>query len=206
VAVPSLANDGSAVTVTFAARNTSSLRLTVNSVSSSTRNVGLSEIQVYAPDATTPPSPPPTTVPGDNVALNASATASSQNSADGQYAASAIDGVVDGYPGDYTKEWATQGGKAGSWLNLAWSSSQSVGKVVLYDRPNLDDQITAGTLTFSDGTTVAVPSLANDGSAVTVTFPSRSTTSLRLTVNSVSSSTLNVGLSEIQTYTPDTTQ
>jgi len=42
--------------------------------------------------------------------------------------------------------------------------------VVLYDRPNATDQITGGTLTFSDGSSVAVGSLANDGSPVTVAF------------------------------------
>ena len=51
------------------------------------------------------------------LAMLATATASSQNTATGQTAAKAIDGVVDGYqgtPGDYTKEWATVGGGAGS--------------------------------------------------------------------------------------------
>jgi hypothetical protein len=34
--------------------------------------------------------------------------------------------MIDGYPGDYTKEWATAGGGAGSWLKLTWSSPQTV--------------------------------------------------------------------------------
>jgi len=106
----------------------------------------------------------------------------------------AIDGVIDGYPGDFTKEWATQGGGAGSWLKLTWSSPQTVNKVVLYDRPNTQDQVTGGSLTFSDGTTVNVPSLNNDGSATTVTFTAKTTTSLLFTVTSVSSTTFNVGL------------
>jgi len=40
-------------------------------------------------------------------------TCSSQNPATGQTCVKAIDGVVDGYPGDYTKEWATQGSVMG---------------------------------------------------------------------------------------------
>ena len=48
------------------------------------------------------------TVTGPNLALNALVTASSQNVPTGQDAAKAIDGVVDGYPGDYTREWATR--------------------------------------------------------------------------------------------------
>lgn len=45
--VPSLANDGSATVVTFPEREASSLRFTVTGVSSSTQNVGLSEIEAY---------------------------------------------------------------------------------------------------------------------------------------------------------------
>ena len=74
--------------------------------------------------------------------------------------------------------------------------------VVLFDRPNGSDQVTGGTLTFSDGSTVAVPSLDNAGGAVTVSFTARTTSSLRFTVNSVSAGTSNVGLAELQAWTP----
>lgn len=134
---------------------------------------------------------------GPNVARNATATASSQNTSTGQTAAKAIDGVIDGYPGDYSREWATQGGKANSWLNLAWSSPVTINQVVLYDRPNAGDQVTGGTLKFSDGSTVAVPALDNAGGPTTVTFPTKTTSSLRFTVTSVSGITGNVGLAEI---------
>ena len=40
------------------------------------------------------------------------------------------------------------------------------------------------------------------GAATTVDFPARSTTSVRFTVTGVSSSTLNVGLAEIEVRTP----
>lgn len=133
----------------------------------------------------------------DNVARTARATASSQNTSTSQTAAKAIDGVISGYPGDYTKEWATNGGKAGSWLNLAWTSPVTINQVMLYDRPNLGDHVTGGTLRFSDGTTVPVPALDNAGSPITVTFPDKTTTSLRFTATSVSSATGNVGLAEI---------
>ena len=91
-----------------------------------------------------------------DLALLATATASSQNTNTGQTANKAIDGVIDGYPGDYTKEWATVGGGAGSWLKLTWSSPQTVNRIVLYDRPNLNDQITGGNIQFSDGSSVTV--------------------------------------------------
>jgi len=148
------------------------------------------------------PTPPTTTQPptGTNVAGAATVTASSENAADGQTAVKAVDGVVDGYPGDYSREWATKAGKAGSWLQLSWPGPVTLGSVVLFDRPNTSDQVTAGTLTFSDGSTVAVPALDNAGAGVTVTFPARSTTSLRFTVTGVSASTGNVGLAELQAW------
>ncbi len=138
----------------------------------------------------------------ENIADQATVTASSQDTADDEGADKAVDGYTDGEPlGDPTHEWATLGKGAGSWLQLNWGSAQAIDHVVLYDRPNPQDQITGATLSFSSGGNVAVPSLNNDGSPVTVNFPARSTTMLRLTINSVSSSTLNIGLAEIEVWT-----
>ncbi len=138
--------------------------------------------------------------PTTDLALSATATASSQDTSTGQTANKAIDGVIDGYPGDYTKEWATVGGKAGSWLKLTWASAQTIGRIVLYDRPNTSDQITAGNIQFSDGSSVTVGKLTNNGAAVTITFTAKTITSLQLNITAVSSSTQNVGLAEIQVY------
>jgi len=134
-----------------------------------------------------------------NLALSAIATASSQSTSTNQTADKAIDAVITGYPGDYTKEWATFGG-AGSWLKLTWSSPQTVDNIVLYDRPNLVDQITSGNIQFSDGSSVTIGTLNNNGSAVPITFSAKTITSLQLNITSVSASTQNVGLSEIQVY------
>jgi hypothetical protein len=136
----------------------------------------------------------------NDLALFATATASSQNTSTGQTANKAIDGVIDGYPGDSTKEWATVGGGAGSWLKLTWSSPQSVNKIVLYDRPNLNDRITGGNIKFSDGSSIKISALNNNGSATTFTFANKTITSLTLNITSVSSTTQNVGLAEIQVY------
>ncbi|MGP4033815.1 DUF7402 domain-containing protein [Pseudarthrobacter sp. 1C304] len=135
-----------------------------------------------------------------NVAATAAVTASSENTTSGQAAAKAVDGVIAGHPVDATKEWATVGGKAGSYLNLAFPAAVTLNRVVLYDRPNSNDQITAATMAFSDGTTVPVPALNNAGQATTVTFPDRATTSLRLTITTVSGTTRNIGLAELQAY------
>ena len=135
-----------------------------------------------------------------DLARSATATASSQNTSSGQTAGKAIDGVIDGYPGDYTEEWATVAGGAGSWLKLTWTSPQTITTLVLYDRPNLNDQITGGNIQFSDGTTIAVGTLPNDGSAYTLTFAAKTVTSLQLNITSVSTATKNIGLAEIQAY------
>ena len=103
-------------------------------------------------------------------------------------------------PGNSTAEWATVGGGAGSWLELTWSSPQTFDTIVLYDRPNSSDQITAGNIQFSDGSSIPVPALANDGSGVTLTFAAKTVTSLQLNITAVSASTQNIGLSEIQVY------
>jgi hypothetical protein len=150
-------------------------------------------------------SPRPFTVlgtAGSNVAGAATVTALSENTSTGQLAVKAVDGYTDGASsGDYMDEWAKVGQKAGAWLNLQWSSPQTLGSITLFDRPNSNDQITGGTITFSDGSTLTVPSLPNDGSAFTLTFPAKTVTSLKLTVTAVSSTTLNIGLAEIQTRT-----
>jgi LmbE family N-acetylglucosaminyl deacetylase len=135
-----------------------------------------------------------------NVAGQATVTANSQNPGTGQTAAKATDGVADGYPGDYTREWATDGGGAGSWLRLTWPTGYTLDRIVLHDRPNPNDQITAATLTFSDGTTLPTGTLRNDGSATTITVPAHTTTSLLLTITTVSGATQNIGLAEIETY------
>ncbi len=136
-----------------------------------------------------------------NLALLATATASSESTANGQTASRAIDGVISGYPEDPTAEWATEGGKAGSTLTLKWTKSYVLDHVVLYDRPNTDDQITSGKLAFSDGSTVSFGTLPNAGTTgLVVSFPPHATTSLKMTVSGVSSTTLNVGLAEIQAW------
>jgi hypothetical protein len=135
-----------------------------------------------------------------NIASLATVTASSDNPGDGQQATKAMDGVVDGWPGDYTREWATNGQRAGAWIKLTWSAFYLVDKIVLYDRPNSNDRVTGGTLTFSDGSSLTVTSLSNNGTAKTVTFTPRNVNSVTFTITSVSAATQNVGLAEIEVY------
>jgi hypothetical protein len=135
-----------------------------------------------------------------NIAPLASVTASSENFATDQPAIAITDGVVDGWPADYTKEWVTVKGLDGSWVELNWTNDYQVNRVVLYDRPNLTDQITSATLTFSDGTTVTTGALENSGERVVINFKPTLTHSVKVTATTVSGTTVNVGLSEIEVY------
>ncbi|MEK6345567.1 MAG: hypothetical protein V4737_17285, partial [Curtobacterium sp.] len=76
-----------------------------------------------------------------------------------------------------------------------------LGRIELHDRPNTTDRITSGTLTFSNGTSVRVGSLPNDGSTLNVDFPGRDVTWVRFTVTGVSSATQNAGLAEVSAAT-----
>ncbi len=185
VAVGALRNEGSATVVTFSPRRVTRVRLRVDAVSPTTRNVGLAELQAFT----------------TNVAPRAVVTASSQNTSTGQTAVKAVDGYPLGNPAATTREWATVGGRAGTTLDLTWPVPVRVDRVVLYDRPNANDQVTAGQLTFSSGSAVTVPALPNEGVQKVVTFAPRTITSLRLTVTAVSPTTRNIGLAEIQVQT-----
>jgi hypothetical protein len=132
-----------------------------------------------------------------NLALIATATSSTQSAQTEQLASKAIDGIVDGYPGDYTREWATTGEGAGAWVQLDWASPIAATSVRLFDRPNSYDNVRSGSLTFSDGTSVAVGQLPNDGQPLTIELASRLITWMRFTVND-SSAWGNIGLAEIE--------
>jgi LmbE family N-acetylglucosaminyl deacetylase len=140
-----------------------------------------------------------------NIAPFAVVTASSETPQYSQLAIKAVDGIIDGYPGDYTREWATAGEGSGAWIQLTWSIPYLVDRVVLYDRPNLSDNILSATLSFSDGSTLAVGPLNNGGDGTEYTFPPKVINSLTMTVNTVSITTQNIGLAEIEVFgTPST--
>jgi len=81
------------------------------------------------------------------------------------------------------------------------SDDHSSIQVVLYDRPNVDDWITGCTLTFTDGSSVPVGALANDGSATLVTLPGSVVTSMIVVaVTSVGLPSPNIGLSEFKAF------
>ncbi|GAA5947645.1 hypothetical protein JCM3765_001016 [Sporobolomyces pararoseus] len=139
-----------------------------------------------------------------DLALSVS-TATASSTAFGQGPWHAVDGWTGGYKedqsGNVEQEWSSNGEKVGAWLNLVWNTPVTFNQIVLFDRPNLGDQVTAANITFSDGSFVSVGTLNNDGSASYLNLASSVTTSsLRFTVTGVSSSTGNVGLSEIELF------
>ena len=98
----------------------------------------------------------------NNVARKAKVTVSSVADGDGS-AKAAIDGVVNGFPLNAPAEWASNEG-VGAWIRLAWDRPQTIREVWLFDRPvAFDSQITGGELRFSDGSSISVGALPDEG-------------------------------------------
>lgn len=120
----------------------------------------------------------------------------------------AVDGIADGYAiglaENHTRfphaEWVTDSEGVGAWLNLDFSSDKVISKIVLYDRPNTNDQITSAHLEFDDGTRVNVGQLPNDGRPMEVLLNNVTSGSVKLVIDGVSSTTEAIGLAEIEVY------
>ena len=136
----------------------------------------------------------------DNIAPAARAEASAVFS--GAYSA---DGVNDGRIAISDQgEWASNsrmniwGGVNYPWIQLSWDEPQLIDKVILYDRASLETHTGGGKLVFSDGGSVIVTTIPNDGTAKVVKFPVRCVTSVRFVVTDGHGP--NLGLSEMEVY------
>ncbi|GAA5902982.1 hypothetical protein JCM6882_009662 [Rhodosporidiobolus microsporus] len=220
--VTSLDNAGGATVFNLSTPvNASSLLFTVTSAGPNSGSVGLAELEAYYSLPQTPvnitaasSSNGTTTLPvqgdlddetwADDLALLSGVQATASSLVDGQDPGNAINGDPNGYKengsGDPYQEWATFGQGVGAWIQLTWPYAVQVSQVSLFDRPNLNDQVKGGRLTFSDGQVVSIGALTNDGSATNFSIPSIVTTSIKLTVTSVSSSTSSVGLAEFAVF------
>ncbi len=159
----------------------------------------LYEFKLRKPGEPLPQSPPDPLTIGTNVAPKAKATSSTNYP--NYRAEGAIDGVVGGYPGNIQEEWASHEENAGAWLKLAWDSPQTVDRVLLFDRPNTYDYITAGKLTFSDGSSIDTGELPDDASAGReVIFPKRTVTWVKFEVTGVKTGFGNIGLAELAVF------
>jgi hypothetical protein len=182
VAVGSLPANGSERRLAFPGRTVTWVEFRIDQAAGS--NIGLAELRVFAKTA------PVVVTPTLTV------TVSSQNTSTGQLGVKAVDGIVDGWPGDYTKEWATVRQLAGAWIRLAWSAAVTMSEVRLYDRPNTTDNILAGRLLFSDGSVVTVGGLPGDGRELRLAFPSKTVTWVEFRVDEAVGT--NIGLAEFR--------
>ncbi len=124
-------------------------------------------------------------------------TFSSESRSDSQFASAVIDGIVDGFPKDDTKEWSTEyQGKYG-WINLDWKSEQIIKTITFFDRPNIDDNVTGGTVIFDNWQSFNIGELDNSGKPKVINVLPTKSTSVRINIRG-SKFTSNIGLSEIK--------
>ena len=112
----------------------------------------------------------------------------------------ATDKVISGYPDDRGAEWSSNT-KEGATIRLTWNAPQKIDRIALYDRPNGNDNITRSLLTFSDGTTLEVGTLPNEGNTpYEVRFPAKTIEWVEWKAVAVSPETEHAGLSEIAVF------
>lgn len=135
-----------------------------------------------------------------NIASNAQVIASSELTEEFR-----AENVIDGIIGISNKgEWACKGNTTSwgyvdfPWIQLMWGKPQAINKVVLYDRPNLEEHIAGGKLLFSDGSIIWVNQIPNDGTAKAITFPSKTVEWIKFIVTDGDGK--NLGLSEIEVF------
>lgn len=112
-----------------------------------------------------------------------------------------IDGVI---MVDGKGEWACKGNVTSwgemylPWIKLEWDKEVWVDKVVLYDRPSLKEHTAGGTLELSDGTSISVTEIPNDGSAKSISFPAKKIQWIRF--QATDGDGKDIGLSEVEVY------
>lgn len=84
------------------------------------------------------------------------------------------------------------------WIQLDWDHAIYTNKVILYDRVDERSHCAAGTLFFSDGSSVTVNLIPNDGAPRVVEFDTRKTEWIRFQMTDGEGQDL--GLSEIEVY------
>lgn len=101
-------------------------------------------------------------------------------------------------------EWACEGVTTDwgyirfPWIQLDWEQPQIINKIVLYDRPSLQEHVAGGKLLFSDGSIIWVNQLRNDGSGKAVHFSPKKIEWVRFIVTDGTGSDL--GLSEFEVF------
>ncbi len=136
----------------------------------------------------------------DNIAPKATITASSSRGTDFN-AEQVADGLI---RMDGIGEWACEGVTTDwgyirfPWIELRWERAYTVNRIVLFDRPSLKEHIAGGRLIFSDGSTVYVNQIPNNGEGKAVTFEPKTIEWVKFEATDGTGSDL--GLSEIEVY------
>lgn len=101
-------------------------------------------------------------------------------------------------------EWASDskmnfwGGVNYPWVQLDWEGSQTINKIILYDRVSLSSHTAGGTLFFSDGTEISVAAIPNNGSPKTIVFPEKKVQWVKFQITDGHGD--HLGLSEIEVF------
>lgn len=179
IPIKALPKNGSRFSINFSTKTFKWVRLTIDQMEGI---AGLAEFEVNNRES--------------NIAPEARVVVSSQNIKTGQLGSKVVDGVVDGYPGDFTKEWASV--NAGAWIKLEWQQYYTVSQIILFDRPNLKDNIRKARMVFSDGSTVNIGPLNNAGAPYIVKFGPKKINWVKLEISKATG--LNSGLAEFEVY------
>lgn len=133
------------------------------------------------------------TTKGVNLAAQASASASSYQVNDGF----ALEHINDGIYGDGSGEWASTTGST-PWIQLDWTEQVIIQGVGLYDRSDTQDNVLAGKVTLSDGTSITIGSLPADGTGYLLLFDTIATEFVRFQI--LGSQGDDLGLAELEVY------
>ncbi|MEP7251485.1 MAG: discoidin domain-containing protein [Ginsengibacter sp.] len=113
--------------------------------------------------------------------------------------------VTDGIIGVSGKgEWACEGVSTDwgyvrfPWIQLTWQQPEVVNKILLFDRPDLNEHIAGGKLIFSDGSQLWVNEIPNDGNARLVKFDPKKNSWVRF--EATDGDGKDLGFSEIEVY------
>ena len=114
-----------------------------------------------------------------SIAPMATVTVSSTTGSGSQFGQGVADGVVD------RNNWVAQSETSGAWIRLDWDRAATIHEIDLFDLPDPDNNVLSGTLTFDDGSTMAVDALPPTGVARRITFPAKVVHSLKFRIDQV---------------------
>lgn len=137
----------------------------------------------------------------DNIAPLAKVTASTSLSQ--QFTPEkAVDGII-GVDG--VGEWACEGILTSwgdlryPWIQFEWDKAYTISRIVLYDRVNTYDNIAGGKFVFSDGSTLYVNQIPNNGFGKEVKFPAKKVNWVKF--QATDGYGKDLGFSEVEIYT-----